>query len=228
MKNLAPQSSTELEQRLAAIAGLRIVDLADPLDIVVPNDLRQQKGFIGQLLEMTLGADGGNLAQPDFSALGIELKTIPVNDKGLPTESTYISVVPLLNRSIQAWETSVVRAKLSTVVWLPIESDRSIPVAQRRIGAGFVWQPDERLLDELKADYEELMNQVVCGDVESITADQGQWLQIRPKAANSQALTEAIGPDGCRIKTLPRGFYLRTALTRQILAEQFGSRICRV
>ena len=224
MKNIAPQNESELEQRLAAIAGLRIKDIAAPLEIPVPENLQQKKGFVGQLLELTLGADGGNLAQPDFSKLGIELKTIPVDGTGKPLESTYISVVPMLNRQLQSWEQSIVRAKLTKVLWLPIEASRDIPVSERRLGAGFIWQPDETLSLELRADYEELMTRVICGEVETITADMGQWLQIRPKAANRSALTDAIGPEGNRIKTLPRGFYLRASLTRQILAQQFRRR----
>ena len=43
------------------------------------------------------------------------------------------------------------------------------------------------------------MDMIVLGKVESITARHGQVLQIRPKAANSKALTEAIGEDGQRI-----------------------------
>lgn len=221
--NTPPESLEELEARLSTIAGLRIGDLAAPFGIEVPENLRQKKGFIGQLLEMVLGADGGNHMRPDFSEFGVELKTVPVNSIGKPLESTYVSVVPMTNRSLQDWTQSIVHAKLNHVLWLPIEASREIKVADRRVGAGFLWRPNQQLANELAADYTELMTQVVCGEVESITADQGQWLHIRPKAANSSALTDAVGPEGQMIKTLPRGFYLRTQLTRQILAGQFSS-----
>ncbi len=42
----------------------------------------------------------------------------------------------------------------------------------------------------------------------------GRVLQIRPKAANNKALTEAIGEFGQPIMTLPRGFYLKKILPR--------------
>jgi DNA mismatch repair protein MutH len=103
---------------------------------------------------------------------------------------------------------------------MPIESARHIPLGERRIGSGVLWQPTGQLLAELQQDYEEHMERIILGEVDSIHAEQGKWLQIRPKAANSKALTDAIGPEGKRIKTLPRGFYLRPALTRQILAGQ--------
>lgn len=58
------------------------------------------------------------------------------------------------------------------------------------------------------------MDLIVLGKVESITARHGQVLQIRPKAANNKALTEAIGEFGQPIMTLPRGFYLKKILPR--------------
>ena len=221
--NPRPKTIAELESRLADIAGLRIGELASPLGIEVPENLRQKKGFVGQLLEVVLGADGGNHMQPDFSELGVELKTIPVNRAGAPLESTYVSVVPLTNRSLRAWPESIVHAKLKHVLWLPVEAERNIKVADRRIGSGFLWRPDQQTEHELASDYTELMTKIVCGEVDSITADQGQWLHVRPKAANASALTEAIGPECQIIKTLPRGFYLRSRFTRNILGQQFAS-----
>ena len=61
-------------------------------------------------------------------------------------------------------------------------------------------------------DWEELMDLIVLGEVERITARHGEVLQLRPKAANSKALTEAIGARGEIILTLPRGFYLKRIL----------------
>jgi DNA mismatch repair protein MutH len=46
-------------------------------------------------------------------------------------------------------------------------------------------------------------------------------LQLRPKAANNKARTEAIGEKGQPIMTLPRGFYLKKSFTRQLLARHF-------
>ncbi|MGL4907400.1 MAG: DNA mismatch repair endonuclease MutH, partial [Plesiomonas sp.] len=46
-------------------------------------------------------------------------------------------------------------------------------------------------------------------------------LQLRPKASNNRALTDAVGRNGQPIKTLPRGFYLKKAFTAAILAKHF-------
>lgn len=59
------------------------------------------------------------------------------------------------------------------------------------------------------------MDMIVLGQVERITARHGEVLQLRPKAANARALTEAIGARGEPILTLPRGFYLKKILRRR-------------
>ena len=65
------------------------------------------------------------------------------------------------------------------------------------------------------------MELISLGEVQNISARHGQVLQLRPKAANSKALTEAVGPSGQPIMTLPRGFYLKTGFTAALLARHF-------
>ena len=65
------------------------------------------------------------------------------------------------------------------------------------------------------------MDMIVLGHVERISARHGEVLQLRPKAANARALTEAIGANGEPILTLPRGFYLKKNFTRALLERHF-------
>lgn len=88
------------------------------------------------------------------------------------------------------------RHKLKRVLWIPVEGERSIPLAQRRVGSPLLWSPNEEEDRQLREDWEELMDMIVLGQVERITARHGEYLQIRPKAANAKALTEAIGARG--------------------------------
>lgn len=218
-----PRSIDELMQRVSGIAGLTISDLAHLVAVEVPDDLKRDKGFVGQLLELVLGSTAGNKATPDFELLAVELKTVPLDHNNKPMESTYVSVVPLKELHKHSWQQSAVYAKLKHVLWMPIQAAADIPLAQRKVGTGILWNPTNELAAELKQDYEEFMEIIALGDVESITAHQGKWLQIRPKAANNSALTNAVGPEGKMIKTLPRGFYLRPSFSRKILAEYFGN-----
>ena len=65
----------------------------------MPPDLRRDKGWVGMLLEYWLGADAGSKAEQDFAHLGVELKTIPVDESGVPLETTFVCVAPLTGNS---------------------------------------------------------------------------------------------------------------------------------
>lgn len=217
-----PHSISQLLGKVEQIAGLTLGDLAAELGFKTPADLLKEKGWTGQLIEHALGASAGSLPEPDFPELGIELKTIPISYSGKPLETTYVSVAPLINVTGARFETSAVYKKLRHVLWLPILAERDIAPINRVIGNGFFWQPSPQQLQQLKQDWEELIEMIALGEVENITGHFGEVMQIRPKATNSKALTDAIGKNGQIIKTLPRGFYLKTHFTRQILAQQFS------
>lgn len=215
------KTAEQLLQRCQAIAGLTLGQLAAQLQVVVPADLKRDKGWVGQLLELALGAEAGSLALPDFPALGIELKTLPIDQQGKPLESTYVCVAPLTGVTGQSWRQSWISQKLQHVLWVPILAERQIPIAERIIGSAFLWQPSitEQML--LQQDWEELMELIAIGGIDQIRGAHGKVLQLRPKAADSKALTAAVGARGEPIQTLPRGFYLKASFTAAILRRQF-------
>ncbi len=217
-----PQTLTELLTRAHAIAGVTLNELAQQQAVALPEDLRQAKGWAGQLLEQLLGADAASLAEPDFRALGVELKTVPILANGQPKESTYVCTVPLQSEGESTWQQSWVRRKLQCVLWLPVEADPAIPLAQRRIGTALLWQPNPHQQVILQQDWEEHMDLILLGRIDEISAHQGTYLQVRPKAADHKALRTTTDREGNSVKTLPRGFYLRSAFTAEILAAHYA------
>ena len=214
---MIPQTLEQLLSQAQSIAGLTFGELADELHIPVPPDLKRDKGWVGMLLERALGATAGSKAEQDFSHLGIELKTLPINAEGYPLETTFVSLAPLVQNSGVKWENSHVRHKLSCVLWMPIEGSRHIPLRERHIGAPILWKPTAEQERQLKQDWEELMDLIVLGKLDQITARIGEVMQLRPKGANSRSVTKGIGKNGEIIDTLPLGFYLRKEFTAQIL-----------
>ena len=184
---MEPSSEPELLERARALSGRTLGAVSRQLGIEPPPDLRRAKGFAGQLLERVLGASAGSRAEPDFRTLGVELKTLPVDRAGRPCESTFVCTIALSAIGDVEWETSLVRDKLARVLWIPIEGERSIPPAERRIGAPLLWSPDVEEEEALRFDWEELAGIIGRGDVEAITGHLGRWLQIRPKARDSHA-----------------------------------------
>lgn len=214
---MIPQTLEQLLAQAQSIAGLTFGELADELHIPVPIDLKRDKGWGGMLLERALGATAGSKAEQDFSHLGVELKTLPINAEGYPLETTFVSLAPLVQNSGVKWENSHVRHKLSCVLWMPIEGSRHIPLRERHIGAPILWKPTAEQERQLKQDWEELMDLIVLGKLDQITARIGEVMQLRPKGANSRSVTKGIGKNGEIIDTLPLGFYLRKEFTAQIL-----------
>ena len=214
---MIPQTLEQLLSQAQSIAGLTFGELADELHIPIPPDLKRDKGWVGMLLERALGATAGSKAEQDFSHLGVELKTLPINAEGYPLETTFVSLAPLVQNSGVKWENSHVRHKLSCVLWMPIEGSRHIPLRERQIGAPILWKPTADQERQLKQDWEELMDLIVLGKLDQITARIGEVMQLRPKGANSRAVTKGIGKNGEIIDTLPLGFYLRKEFTAKIL-----------
>lgn len=214
---MIPQTLEQLLSQAQSIAGLTFGELANELHIPIPPDLKRDKGWVGMLLERALGATAGSKAEQDFSHLGVELKTLPINAEGYPLETTFVSLAPLVQNSGVKWENSHVRHKLSCVLWMPIEGSRHIPLRERHIGAPILWKPTAEQEHQLKQDWEELMDLIVLGKLDQITARIGEVMQLRPKGANSKAITKGIGKNGEVIDTLPLGFYLRKEFTANIL-----------
>ena len=221
---MIPQTLEQLLSQAQSIAGLTFGELADELHIPVPPDLKRDKGWVGMLLERALGATAGSKAEQDFSHLGVELKTLPINAEGYPLETTFVSLAPLVQNSGVKWENSHVRHKLSCVLWMPIEGSRHIPLRERHIGAPILWKPTAEQERQLKQDWEELMDLIVLGKLDQITARIGEVMQLRPKGANSRSVTKGIGKNGEIIDTLPLGFYLRKEFTAQILNAFFETK----
>ena len=219
MKIRPPANKQELLERAEGLAGITIQQLANKTGNKVPVSMTHAKGWFGKLLEHTLGAEASSYPEPDFVNLGIELKTIPLDDNGKPKESTYICVAQLDPVALSSWETSLVKRKLTEVLWIPVEASKEIPVSLRRIGSPVLWRPNKTQERQLKEDWQEISDLIAFGKIDRISSSMGKYLQIRPKAANASILTKDKNQTGINTLTLPRGFYLRSSFTRLIISS---------
>lgn len=213
-----PTDESDLLFRATSLAGRSLGELADVLQTPVPPNLKRNKGWIGTLLEAALGATASNRPVPDFEQLGIELKTLPLDEQGRVKETTFVTSAPLDGSIASTWEASRVREKLSAVLWIPIVGSGA--PGERLIGQGVLWHMDEEEEARLKEDWEELTGLLALGQHWEVDARRGEALQLRPKAATSSSLTWTLGEDGDWVQTGPLGFYLRTSFTRKILEKR--------
>jgi DNA mismatch repair protein MutH len=214
-----PADLAELAARAAALRGCALGDVAAALGVRLGADPVHTKGRAGELLEQALGASGDPGACHDFPHLGVELKTLPLDERGHPRESTFVCFLPLLAAADVAWADSWVRAKLAHVLFVPLLAPAHGGPATRQVGTPFFWRPTPAQERVLHDDYDDLMGLIGVGGIEELTAHAGRWLQVRPKAANSRSRAFAPGADGEWLATVPRGFYLRARFTAALLAD---------
>ena len=69
-----PSSESQLLLQAQRLAGFSLGELAAMAGLPIPKDLKRDKGWIGMLLELWLGASAGSKPEQDFAALGVELK----------------------------------------------------------------------------------------------------------------------------------------------------------
>ncbi|WP_050726549.1 DNA mismatch repair endonuclease MutH [Vulgatibacter incomptus] len=216
-----PASEAELLGRARSLAGHPLGAIAERHAVPLA-DVSRSKGWIGKLLEISLGATASSRGEPDFQLLGVELKTVPVDLEGRPKESTFVCSAPLETMGELSWERSPVREKLARVLWVPIEATPEVPVPYRRIGMPLLWSPSPEEEVTLKRDWDELSERVGKGHVEEITAHIGCHLQLRPKGANARSARWGVNEEGDPIRTLPRAFYLRASFVREVLARGYA------
>ena len=202
-----------------ALSGRSLGELAHEYRVPLPNNAKRAKGWVGELVEICLGATSGNRSQPDFDSLGIELKTMPLDSRLKPKESTFVCHASLSGIAEQRWEESPVYAKLKSVLWVPVEADAEIDLALRRVGEIFLWSPSPQDWQILKRDWEEHMETIALGLVDQLDGRRGEYLQIRPKGYSSHDRTKTFDVAGNKVSANPRGFYLRQKFTSKILAQ---------
>jgi DNA mismatch repair protein MutH len=209
----------ELLARARALQGKTVREIAGALGLFAGGEAVRTKGTPGAILERALGATGGSSKVHDFPELGVELKTIPLDARGVPLESTYVCTLSLSDADSQEWATSWVRAKLACVLWVPTLGASELPWPERTIGEPVLWSPTPEQEAVLRGDFDEVVGLVGIGRIEELTAHRGRWMQVRPKAAHGRVRTAAFGAEGERIETIPRGFYLRARFTGALLAD---------
>lgn len=212
-----PATVEELLARARALRGRTVASIAEEIGASIKGEAVRTKGRPGEIIERALGATGGPKAVVDFPELGVELKTVPIDEGGRPIETTYVCKISLADADTQEWETSWVRAKLARVLFVPLFAPEGRPWPERVVGEAVLWSPSSEEEAVLRADFDDAMGLIGVGRIEELTAHLGQWLQVRPKARDGAKSGVAFGPENEAIAAVPRGFYLRTTLTGAIL-----------
>src|SRR5450432_2834692 len=202
-----------------ALVGVELGELADGLGLPVPAGLVRTKGWSGQIIEHELGVAPGGTRGPDFAALGVELKTVPVTPTLVPLESTAVCQIDPVAIAAESWEVSYVRAKLARVLFVALEVPAGArSVGERRVAAVRLWSPDAQQERLLRADFELFVRGFFRrGRADDITGHLGAVLQVRPKGRNAADTRDGYDAAGHATRVGKCGFYLRPGFVAAIL-----------
>jgi DNA mismatch repair protein MutH len=202
-----------------ALVGVELGELADALGLPVPVGHVRTKGWSGQVIEHELGVAVGGTRGPDFAALGIELKTVPVTPSLEPLESTAVCQIDPIAIAGESWESSYVRAKLARVLFVALAVPAGArSVGERQVAAVRLWSPDDAEEAALRADFELFVRDYYRrGRAAEITGHLGAVLQVRPKGRDASDLRDAYDATGRPTRVGKHGFYLRPAFVAAIV-----------
>jgi DNA mismatch repair protein MutH len=219
LPNLPAPELEALLRHARALVGATLADLADGLGMAVPVGAVRTKGWSGRIVERELGAGEGVTHGPDFTELGVELKTVPVHGDLVPLESTAVCHINPIAIAGESWETSYVRQKLAKVLFIALDVPNAAhSVGERRVVAVRLWTPSASEEAALRADFMLFVrNYFRRGRAAEITGHLGQVMQVRPKARNAADLRNAFDADGKPSRIGKSGFYLRPSFVCGIL-----------
>jgi len=218
----------ELLAHANALVGARLSDIADGLGLPVPAGGLRSKGWSGQIIERELGTteeSGHSSARgPDFPALGIELKTVPVDRNGAPLESTAVCMIDPVVIAGESWESSTARKKLQKILFVALEVPEArgqrkvVSVGDRTVAQVRLWSPSREEDERLRADFEHIVRDYFrVGRGAELTGHIGELLQVRPKAQNNRDTRSAYDSTGQPVALGKMGFYLRPTFVGAIL-----------
>jgi DNA mismatch repair protein MutH len=219
-----PSRERTLEALLAharALVGVELGELADGLGLPVPAGLVRTKGWSGQIIEHELGVAPGGARGPDFAALGVELKTVPVSPDLVPLESTAVCQIDPVAIAAESWDESYVRAKLARVLFVALEVPPGArSVGERRVAAVRLWSPDAAQERLLRSDFELFVRGFFRrGRSSEITGHLGAAMQVRPKGRNAADTRDGYDARGNPARLGKTGFYLRPSFVAAILKK---------
>lgn len=212
-----PQTLHQLQQHLAEIQGKTISEISERLGVEVISDLRLNTGWIGNLIETSLGAVAGSKPTQDFPQLGIELKSVSMSSSGKVLNDIFVSSLPLETFMLQGWETSHLLYKLQHVLFVPVENQAEISIGERKVGQGVFWQPNAQQLEQLFADWQQIMELITCGDLNQLKSNIGTALCVKVKALSKLQSKAIIDQEGYKQRVVPLSFYLRRNFVQNIL-----------
>lgn len=202
----------QLRQRLGLVSRITFGEVSEALDESAKNLARS---IVGRLL----GVTADQLRSRPYGTV----RTIPVRPDRKPREPTKISGIDYTALCAQSFLESSVARQLTAVLLVPVIKESVADAASWYITDPFVWVPDASVWEVLARDYEETRTLVRASRAEELSTSltTGQGTHMTPKTSGRSGLQNTyMADDGRTVRAKDRAFFLRTTLTRDLLADR--------
>lgn len=177
-----------------------------------------KKSTAGHLIESYFGISPNSKSEADFVAAGIELKTVPVKrigaKDGKVLERTSITMVDFMSLPKEEWQRATVRKKLSGILFVFCERDRTRPMEEWRVLGLSEWSPADTVEPQLRADWEYGRDLVRLGRAEHISESGGKILGMATKGPGGE---KTVPQPFSKVRVRPRAWALKASYTRTML-----------
>jgi len=173
---------------------------------------KQNKGWKGLILEKLAGLQPSVSKAPN--GLSYELKSVSfryVKNALVPKETMAITMINHKELKEHSFYKSHCWNKLKSMVFCAVMwHGQNAKTAELLKVASLDFAEDDKLIQEIKADYDFIRSKLIKRGFKSLTGKDGKWIQARTKG------TGGINPRTGKRRPITRAFYARTRLVKKI------------
>lgn len=226
----ATQGEALDDQLLAELRAENPLDLVDlllaRLDPFVGRSIREIAGAIGvepsttakdsaaQVIRRAMGLPARGLP-PSLSALGLEIKVVPVAPDAMPYESMSFPAFDHRELVGEEWQDSDLLAHLQHMVLIPLHREqRGDELLDQRLCRPLQWSPDRAALRDIRLEWERYRDLVADGRADQLPSESDtSCIHVRTKGRDARDRVEAPGG----LSVARKAFWLNREFVREIV-----------
>lgn len=226
----ATQGAANADHLLAELRASDPLDLVDlllaRLDRFVGRTVREVAAAIGfepseasrdraaQVIRRAMGIPARGLPA-SLTALGLEIRTVPVDDGAMPYEATAFPAFDHRELVGEEWQDSDLLAHVQHLIFVPLHRERrEVELLDQRLCRPVQWSPDQEALRAMRLEWERYRDLVASGGADRLpTEAETSCVHVRTKGRDARDVVEA--PGGLRVAR--KAFYLNREFVREIV-----------
>lgn len=218
-------SAEEIRRRANRMRGKTLGELGVTLAAVKDRPY-SDKGVVGLMVERYFGIKQNSDSAPDFTAAGIELKVVPLQQLRPPKaalrvkERTSVTMINYGRLVDESWKSASVRKKVAAVLFVFYHHTASGDPLTYPIKDVVLWEPSAELMLQFESDWTVVREKVAAGLAHQISERDGKLLGAATKGAGGTFVDQPRSP----IKAKPRAWALKPSLTTWILQDASAKR----